>query len=444
MIPESESASSVVARALSDPVSDEDADSLSRSSDEELDPQVDPFYRFSSSSDQDIDFETVEIIEPDENPPTKDGEPAKETSPSLANHLSGLPPGSRVSGRHQFRRSKMSSGIPALAASTTSPTVRADRYGWKLSSDVISEEERRLRQLESEQELRNEDRWRRMLGSWDNVLAHDPGKIEAAVMKGIPDCVRSRAWPLILDPRYESAQRQKVAAICCQDRPPSCATIDVDLKRTLPKMVMFSQTDVLEALRHILHAYAVMDTECGYVQGMAYPAAMLLSYMDEERAFWSFMGLMMLKFQLRRLYSNAFEGLNFLNTVWENLLEEKYRRVAQNLNALKVVPNLYTPNWFLTAFMAVEFRPEIRLAIFDRFVAFGCRALVSFALVIIARNRHELARKPIRDCLAILQRPDKCERLMDWRALMAKFDKLFLSEKEYNALFKRANLPLIQ
>jgi hypothetical protein len=45
--------------------------------------------------------------------------------------------------------------------------------------------------------------------------------------------------------------------------------------------------------------------------------------------------------------------------------------------------------------------------------------------------------------LTILQKPDKCERLKDWRALMAKFDKVFLSEKEYNALFKKANLPLV-
>jgi hypothetical protein len=107
------------------------------------------------------------------------------------------------------------------------------------------------------------------------------------------------------------------------------------------------------------------------------------------------------------------------------------------------MPGLYTPNWFLSAFMAVEFKPEVRLMIFDRFVTFGCRALVSFALVIIARNRDDLARKPIGDCLTILQKPEKCERLTDWRAMTAKFDKVFLSEREYNALFKRANLPFV-
>lgn len=348
-------------------------------------------------------------------------------------------------GRPTVRPVTVAGGLRGVVPAKECPKepVRADRYGWKSSATAISPEERRLQQVESEQELRNEDRWRRMLASWDSVLSHYPGRIEAAVMKGIPDCVRTRAWPLILDPRYDPAERQRVENIITQGRPQSCKTIDVDLRRTLPKMVMFSQTGVLSSLRNILHAYAIMDTECGYVQGMAYPAAMLLSYMDEDRAFWCFMGLMMLKFQLRRLYSNGFEGLNFLNTVWENLLEEKYRRVAQNLKTLNLMPGLYTPNWFLTAFMAVEFRPEIRLRIFDRFVAFGVRALVSFALVIIDRNREALARNPIGDCLTILQKPAKCDRLKDWRAMMAKFDKVFLSEREYNALFKKANLPLV-
>jgi hypothetical protein len=426
----------------------EAAGSVARSREEGFDPPVAPVYPFSYSSEdesREIDLEVVDIIEPDESP----SRPLPSAvDPGPASKLDG-PPDAKISARRQFGRPSVCASTPAAlppvvsGADCPEATVRTDRYGWKASSTDISPEERRRQQIESEQELRHEARWRRMLASWDKVISHSPSKVEAAVMKGIPDCIRPRAWPLILDLQYDPAQRERVQDIVRRSHPPSCAAIDVDLKRTLPRMVMFSQTGVRDSLRNILHAYAVMDNECGYVQGMAYPAAMLLSYMDEERAFWCFMGLMMMKFQLRRLYANAFEGLTFLNTVWECLLEEKYRRVAQNLKALDIAPGLYTPNWFLTAFMAVQFTPEIRLRIFDRFVAFGCRALVSFALVIIARNREDLARKPVGDCLTILQKPEKCERLKDWRAMMAKFNKVFVSEREYQALFKKANLPLV-
>ncbi len=42
------------------------------------------------------------------------------------------------------------------------------------------------------------------------------------------------------------------------------------------------------ALRRMLQAYAALDLECGYCQGMGFIAGLLLTYMIEEDAFSCF------------------------------------------------------------------------------------------------------------------------------------------------------------
>jgi hypothetical protein len=207
---------------------------------------------------------------------------------------------------------------------------------------------------------------------------------------------------------------------------------------------MFAQTAVRDSLRQVLHAYANVDSECGYCQGMGYIAAMFLTYMTEEPAFWCFHAMMKNPpCQLRRLYVSNFENLGLLNRVWDVLLESRYPRIARHFQRLQILPTLYTTLWFLTAFMGVDFQPEIRLRIFDRFIAFGFRAVLSFGLVIISRHKRNLATEPLGICLPILHKPDQSDRMkQNWRYVCSKFDKLWVSEKEYTAFFEKANVPL--
>ena len=47
-----------------------------------------------------------------------------------------------------------------------------------------------------------------------------------------------------------------------------------------------------EALTRVLRAYAALNPSLGYTQGMSSYAAVLLLYMTEEDAFWTFATLM--------------------------------------------------------------------------------------------------------------------------------------------------------
>ena len=49
-------------------------------------------------------------------------------------------------------------------------------------------------------------------------------------------------------------------------------------------LCMIGQT----SLRRVLLRYAVVDEDVGYCQGMGFIAAILLTYMSEDEAFWVF------------------------------------------------------------------------------------------------------------------------------------------------------------
>jgi hypothetical protein len=176
---------------------------------------------------------------------------------------------------------------------------------------------------------------------------------------------------------------------------------------------------------------------------MAWSAALLVCYLDETRAFWCFMQLMNgTKFSFRRLFMNDFEGLRALVAVWDILLQEKFKRIATKFKSIQIFPEMYTTTWFLPAFQSIEFHPELRLRLFDRYITCGCRSLLSFGLVIISATTEELLAGSLNDCLLILQHPEKCECSRNWRTMLLKFDKLWIPQKEYERLFKKANLPI--
>jgi len=265
------------------------------------------------------------------------------------------------------------------------------------------------------------------------------------IMKGIPDSLRGKAWQRLLDPAFEveASNRPTIEAMVSIRRPACCDTLEVDLTRTMPKMAMFSSAMAREGLRNVLHAYSVTDIEIGYVQGMAFPAAMLLAYLPEQPAFYCFLGLMSSrKIQLRWLYANNFQGLGLLNKVWDWLLADRFKKIDQTLKSGGIISGLYTTQWFLTVFAAFDFPSEVRVRLFDRYVAFGTRTLLSFALVIVALHRAELESKSAMECLGLFQKPDKSPLFRDWRKVMATFDQMWLSDKEYKKAFKMAGVPL--
>jgi hypothetical protein len=331
-------------------------------------------------------------------------------------------------------------------------TGPVDRYGWSIKGDTaLSKKELELRKKEDEKEREREGKWALMLGKDDAASKARPFKAflrshhlqyEGRVIKGIPDACRSRAWYVILDPDAETQPKRPSIAHYYRKGIPGCdGVIRVDIPRTMPHMQMFSQQNVRAVLYRVLRAYSNADKELGYFQGMAFPAALLVAYMSEERAFWAFYYLMRgSKHRLRDYYINEFENLKELNRVWDVIVQKKYPKIHANLKRLDIDAIVYTTSWFLTAFLNIEFPAVLRLRIFDRYCAFGSRALLSLGLTCVSLLKKELMAPEMEKVLPILQNPNKGQRLQDWRAVLKKWDKLFISKADYSKYFERAGV----
>jgi hypothetical protein len=336
--------------------------------------------------------------------------------------------------------------------STTSKTAgpRVDRYGWHVNAGAsLTPKELAQLQRESAKEREREVKWLAMLGP-DRpgsthfktfCKTHRP-VFERRVMKGIPDSMRSRAWLLILDKAWEThPKRPTVTHYFKKGVPPCDQVIHADIPRTMPHVEMFSLLSVRESLYRVLRAYSNADTELGYYQGMAFPAAMLLSYMPETHAFWAFYHLMNGKgHKMRTYYVHDFVNLKQFNKVWDLLILAKYKAIHANLHKLDIDPMIYTPSWFLTAFLNIGFPPVFRLRAFDRVVTFGTRALLSLGLAVVSLLKKELMGPDMEVIIPLLQNPCNGARLKDWRQIIIKWDKVFLTKAEVSKCFQKAKV----
>jgi hypothetical protein len=264
------------------------------------------------------------------------------------------------------------------------------------------------------------------------------------VMRGIPDGCRSRAWQLIIDPKSaDNEPRKKVSDFLDRGVPPTDEAIQLDIPRTIEYVALSSKTKsiIQGPLYRILRAYAISNKALGYVQGMAVYAALLVGYMDEDQAFWTFQHLLHgTKHLLADFFMENFLNLRFLNVVWNKVLQIEFPKVYANFTRLKVDPMIYTPNWFLTAFQVLGFPDALRLRIFDGYAAFGTRALLSFAVLITKRIKIDLEVGNASTVPLLLQDPSTHRRLRNWRQLLQKWDKSFMTKTKYKSYFKEAKV----
>lgn len=319
--------------------------------------------------------------------------------------------------------------------------VQTDRYGWILSPcHLIAPRDRQTREEESRVEQRREIKWVNMLRRWDLYSGRKRRVLERRVRKGIPDSVRGRVWKLILDSDSRFAtERPSIQTLIQHDRKSCCDMIECDLKRTLPRVPVFHTSNHLDSLRHILHAYSNIDESLPYTQGMAFAAAMLLLYMDETSAFWCFYQLMSApRFDMRSLFLSGLPKVRELNRVWSLMLDDFFPQISAKFTKEGVEPILYTASWWLAAFINLPFPSDLTLHIYDRFITFGCKALLSFGLTIIALHHDYFASNEGDVAIQLLQKPSDSPLMADWRNVIKKWDNHWISEKEYRDYLKRS------
>jgi hypothetical protein len=280
--------------------------------------------------------------------------------------------------------------------------------------------------------------WERLSTDFGLFQKSNEAKFGKMVMNGIPDGLRSRVWQLMIDP--DGPQKDSHFFKRVQPAPEAIRTA---IRQALDQ-VPISQAEkprLQEPVYRVLYAYIACDAQLGYVPGMEIYPALLLSKMDEDRAFRCFYRLMRgPKHSLREFFINDFAKLRSFNVVWDNIIRAKFPKIHANLKRLGIDHTAYTSRWFSTACLTLPFPPDFKLRIFDRYAAFGARVLLSLGLAMMEKMKSPLETSDSATVQSLLLNPVMHLRLQDYRSLVHKWDNAMMSEDDYRKLMKRTGL----
>ncbi|WFD22542.1 hypothetical protein MEQU1_001214 [Malassezia equina] len=201
--------------------------------------------------------------------------------------------------------------------------------------------------------------------------------------QGIPMRYRPAIWAECTQ-AHTCAEPGEFQAL--QARPPIDAQIDLDVNRTMPTNLFFGhQGPGVAKLRHILHAYTHYNPTCGYCQGMNNLAAiLLLTYSNEEDAFWTLVGL------IDHVLPPGYYASDMLvpradQSVLVHMVHRGQPKLAAHMKALQVELPAVTCSWFLSVFTSC-LPMETLFRVWDLLMVDGSIALfrVAYAILIMA------------------------------------------------------------
>jgi hypothetical protein len=138
------------------------------------------------------------------------------------------------------------------------------------------------------------------------------------------------------------------------------------------------------------------------VQGMGFITALMLTYMDEESAFWMIHALMN-KYQMKGYYEKDFPELQRSFFKLLSLMKKHIPKVYEHFKNKCVHPSMYASQWFITIF-SVNFKFDVLVRIFDVFLLEGEKVLYRFALSVLKINEDKLLHaRQFEDVMAIFK-----------------------------------------
>lgn len=214
-------------------------------------------------------------------------------------------------------------------------------------------------------------------------------KFNSRLIKGIPDCLRTRVWGRILKTKglYNSTMTLETPEFSSLYLKVSGfeRQIDLDIERTLRDHVLFkirySQSQI--SLFKILVAYSNLDPEVGYCQGMSTIAAFLLLYFDETSAYEAFASILR-RDDLRLMYKTGFPLLFEYFWIQERLMKKFLPDLWVHLEKHSIATSIYATKWYLTLFLS--FPTKLAARIWDLFLYYGVDILPLTAVALLKLN----------------------------------------------------------
>ena len=234
------------------------------------------------------------------------------------------------------------------------------------------------------------EKWNYMLNNFNDFKKNKFHKLKERTRKGIPDNLRGYAWQLLsgVDEFYKKNLYQQL-----EKEPVDRSIEDIiinDIDRTFPKCQFFKDKygNGQRKLLKVLSNYSKYNKEVGYIQGMAFICALLLTYMDEERSFFMLHTLIK-KYDLEGIYLPGFRDLKKKFFVLLNLEKKFLPKCYRVLQKDEVYPGSYASEWFICLFARnLDFNVLVR--IFDTFLLEGFKVIYRYALAFIKLKEKDL------------------------------------------------------
>ena len=234
------------------------------------------------------------------------------------------------------------------------------------------------------------EKWDYMLNNFNEFKNNRFYKLKSRTRKGIPDSLRGYAWQKIsgVDKFYKKNLYQQL------EKEPMDKTIEDiiinDIDRTFPKCQFFKDKygNGQRKLLKVLSNYSKYNKEVGYIQGMAFICALLLTYMDEEISFFMLHTLIK-NYELEGIYLPGFRDLKKKFFVLLNLEKKFLPKCYRVLKKDEVFPGSYASEWFICLFSRnLDFSVLVR--IFDTFLLEGFKVIYRFSLAFIKLKEKDL------------------------------------------------------
>jgi hypothetical protein len=135
-----------------------------------------------------------------------------------------------------------------------------------------------------------------------------------------------------------------------------------------------------QVLIRVLGAYSSHNAAVGYCQSLNFLAGMLILVMDEERAFWTLLSLLEVRFSEHAFDQDLF-GLRVQQVALQRMLDDYMARISRFLKATKTDIAIFSTSWFLCAYFNVlPFGTVLR--VWDDFVVEGRKVLFRVGLAL--------------------------------------------------------------
>ena len=239
-------------------------------------------------------------------------------------------------------------------------------------------------------------KWTKMLENFEEFKKNNYSKLKNRVRKGIPDCMRSSAWPILANInkiRKKGVYENLIQSLKEEKNLEDEEIIIRDLHRTFPKHYLFMEKlgEGQRALYRVLTCYSKFNKKTGYVQGMGFCSALFLTYLNEECSFWMLHSLMK-NYGMEGFFLKGFPELRITLYVFLSLLKKILPKCFNLLKKFQVYPTMFASQWFITFYSCV-FDFNILVRIFDCVFLEGFKIIYRIALAIFKINQEELLKK---------------------------------------------------